>query len=219
MRTPPLDKSNPVTREGTAQLAMPEELDAFNKSSTKSIPLREENTILSRPRHFSDDPWQQRLGGYGHEGEGSDITTVQKIAAKRQITTANMDRWKRTFQAVRAMVRSDADNKHEEDETYDQTLHSQVTSVGQDEWDEEDYFEEISRREFAKSWGVVSPDSFFKAGWDMVGMIFVVIQALYVPFKLAFVINVSSLWSAFEVVMDVFFMLDISITISLLIIP
>ncbi len=70
-------------------------------------------TIFSprRPRR-GNTPTSQP--DYMHEGEGSDMASVQKIAATKQLTSANLDRWKRTFQNVRSMIRSDAENGGED---------------------------------------------------------------------------------------------------------
>ena len=73
----------------------------------------------------------------------------------------------------------------------------------------EDIFEEIVKREVVKSWGVIYPDSLYKAVWDLCGLAFTVVQAVMIPFKLAFLPDLPAAWDNFETFMDVYFMCDI----------
>jgi hypothetical protein len=167
------------------------------------------------PVHKEQDSFaDHKAKGYGTEGEGSDVAVVEKIAEMKQITTANVDRWKRTFQAVRFMVKlkdidRPDDGKSSPQSAYERTLKSQVTSIVQDEALDEDIFEEIANREVVRSWGVFYPDSLYKGIWDFSGLTFTVLQAIMIPFKLAFVPDLPAAWDNFEIFMDIYFMCDI----------
>jgi hypothetical protein len=163
------------------------------------------------------DPFNQPTDrSYQTDGEGSERIVVEQVAEKKQLTTANLDRWRRTFQSARMMLQSRRpkpidEEKEEELVSGISGLKSQATSVQQDDTPEDEMFDEITRREGIKSWGVVYPEAIPKLLWDLLAFAFVVVQAIITPFKLAFIPDMPYSWDVFEVVMDFYFFLDIRI--------
>ncbi len=179
-----------------------------SKGITASMLLRANNDAGSSPSSSQSIKFPT-------EGSGTDIADALTVAESKQVTTANVDRWKRTFQAMRMAIRQagkDSGGSQDDDVLYQRTLRSQATSVADEEALEHDIFEEITRRETTRSFGVISPDSIFKMIWDFAGLIFILIQSLVIPFKLGFSADLPYSWDMFEVAMDFYFMIDIGTT-------
>jgi len=146
--------------------------------------------------------------------EVNDSTEVEFIASIKQLNTANLDRWKRTFQAMRLATRKNEDeilDDSKENAGFGATLKSQAASVAEDEVSDDNIFEEITKRETLHSTGVISPDSTVKIVWDIIGFAFITLQAVTVPFKLGFAVEFDGGWNIFELIMDIYFMIDIRI--------
>ncbi len=56
----------------------------------------------------------------------------------------------------------------------------------------------------------IFPESSKKTAWDCVGFIFIVIQSIAIPFNISFSIKPEGALLAFDTIIDVFFILDIS---------
>lgn len=68
--------------------------------------------------------------------------------------------------------------------------------------------------EINKAWGVIYPDSSFKGIWDLLCLLFIIYQAIMIPFRLCFDVDASGGLLILENIMDASFMLDIVITFN-----
>jgi len=189
------------------------------KSSNSSDSERSNNNNSIHPseRIFSPRKQataEQRIPEFVNEGESSDMATIQKVLASKQLTSSNLDRWKRTFQSVRLNVRAEPGTGRNEEEPADSSQaklmrHQSTSNPNDSSSDDEDMVQEIKSQEINASWGVIYPDSHFRGFWDICGLVFILIQAISLPFRLAFVDSAVPSWAIFEVIMDLFFMTDI----------
>lgn len=60
-----------------------------------------------------------------------------------------------------------------------------------------------------KSKWVFSPDSYWKMSWDIVGMVFILYQCVFVPYRLCFEDPAINGMAVFELIQDFFFISDI----------
>lgn len=65
-----------------------------------------------------------------------------------------------------------------------------------------------------KAWGVLYPDSTFKAVWDIVGLLFIIYQSIFIPYRLCFEVEAEGGFYIFESLIDISFMLDIVISFN-----
>jgi hyperpolarization activated cyclic nucleotide-gated potassium channel 2 len=68
--------------------------------------------------------------------------------------------------------------------------------------------------EINKAWGVIYPDSTFKGVWDLFVLLFIIYQAILIPFRLCFDVDATGAILIVEDIMDVSFMVDICITFN-----
>lgn len=68
--------------------------------------------------------------------------------------------------------------------------------------------------EINKAWGVIYPDSTFKGIWDLFGLVFIIYQAILIPFRLCFDVDATGVILYVEDIMDVTFMVDIIVTFN-----
>ncbi len=150
-------------------------------------------------------------------GDGSSKYQANKIAEEKPITTTGLDRWKRTFGIVRSSVtcldeiEPSPGRDRASSEEFKEPIKSQAASVNDDDdsSDSEEAMIHAGRRDVRSSWGVFYPESTFRVVWELVGLLFLLIQALTTPFIIAFPITTDAAWDVFEVILDCFFMVDI----------
>jgi len=65
-----------------------------------------------------------------------------------------------------------------------------------------------------KAWGVLYPDSTFKAIWDVTGLIFIIYQSIFIPYRLCFEVDAEGGFYVIETLIDVSFMFDILISFN-----
>ncbi len=68
--------------------------------------------------------------------------------------------------------------------------------------------------EINKAWGVIYPDATFKGVWDLFGLLFIIYQAILIPFRLCFNVDASGGILYLEDIMDITFMMDIIVTFN-----
>ncbi len=143
-------------------------------------------------------------------GDGSSKFQANKIASEKPITTTNLDRWKRTFSIVRSNVASVPDSDSSSNvPVSDELLRSQAATIyDEDSSDSEEAMIRSNRRGVQTGWGVMYPESLFRVGWEFVGLLFLITQALVTPFVISFPIVTSTVWDILEIIMTCFFMLD-----------
>lgn len=68
--------------------------------------------------------------------------------------------------------------------------------------------------EINKAWGVIYPDATFKGIWDLFGLLFIIYQAILIPFRLCFDVEATGGILYVEDIMDAAFMVDIIVTFN-----
>ena len=65
------------------------------------------------------------------------------------------------------------------------------------------------KKDKSKRWIPIYPDNTFKSAWDFIGIIFIIYQAVLIPYRFCFKARAYGLLRTIEFFMDVFFMVDI----------
>jgi hyperpolarization activated cyclic nucleotide-gated potassium channel 2 len=65
-----------------------------------------------------------------------------------------------------------------------------------------------------KACGILYPDSTFKGVWDMSGLIFIIYQSIFIPYRLCFEVEAEGAFYVVETMIDVAFMLDIVVAFN-----
>ncbi len=172
------------------------------------------NTGLSFGLPKKDAVFDKKVRSFITEGEGTENHSIARTAEERVITTSNIDRWKRTFQALKSMLRREEGEVEENSEEeirmfYEKSKKGTVWTDDGNPDELEDIYEELTQRQLNTSFGIINPDSMYKAIWDCFGLLFTVIQAILIPFRMAFRYNTSVEWGYVEVCIDFYFMLDL----------
>jgi hypothetical protein len=63
-----------------------------------------------------------------------------------------------------------------------------------------------------RSFGVIYPDSPIKVVWDLLGLIFILYQGIFIPFRICFNVTATDGFAALEIAVDMFFLADILVT-------
>jgi len=210
---------SPAVRCDTSPMNSIVPLANLRKSSMNHSIFKSSKNLMISPDK-KDDIFGNHTRTYIAEGEGTENASVRKIAEDKVVTTSNIDRWKRTFQSMKQMLRKEeleqASSRNEDfDEEvknfYDRSKKGTMMTDAAENLEIEDIYEELTMKKIEKSFGIISPDSLFKMCWDLLSILFTLYQALTIPFKLAFnVENMRSL-AIFEVIIDFFFVFDICI--------
>jgi len=174
-------------------------------------------------REAKHDIFDKKVHNFIAEGEGTEnISSVRKIAEEKVVTTSNIDRWKRSFQSMKHMLRKEGIGSTKEEEEniedeinlfYERSRKGTVLTNQEQALEMEDVYEELTSTKTEKSPGIINPDSIFKAIWDCLSLLLTIYQAIVVPFKLAFDCESGMGLAYFEVIVDFFFIIDISIFI------
>jgi len=91
------------------------------------------------------------------------------------------------------------------------TVIKEKKDTEEEEYEEEDEFLLVQTN---PDWGIISPNNHYKLIWDFVGMSFIIYQAVVVPYKLCFDSTQKGFLAAFEIIQDVFFLLDILVNFN-----
>ncbi len=183
--------------------------------SSKCLP-----TLAKSPVARNDEVLDRKTRTYIADGEGTDNASSAKIAGEKQVTTANIDRWKRTFQALKGHDKKKVESAEDSQDEgvrafYDRSQLSQASVFFDEPRPVEDIFEEIAMKDTHPSWGVINPESTMKMVWDMVNVTLIVIEAIMIPFKIAFSYNAALGWHIFETCVDFYFIFDLRISFSM----
>ncbi len=190
------------------------------QSPAENVTMRKSSqmlpTYLSRPAARKDEVLDKKVKSYITDGEGTDNASTNKIAEEKQVTTANIDRWKRTFQSLKNTDKKPVNTEDSHDDDVNafynrsRSLKSQASILLEDQPRAfEDIIEEMSLKQIHTSCWVINPDSKAKSCWDILAMLFVVILALVIPFKMAFLYDAALSWNIFENIIEIYFMIDI----------
>lgn len=61
---------------------------------------------------------------------------------------------------------------------------------------------------------VINPDHTFKSLWDAIGFLFIMYQAMIVPFRISFEVDSTGFLGYVETGMDIYFMMDLFISFN-----
>ncbi len=121
---------------------------------------------------------------------------------------------KRNLQKFKDIKRRDTKERNKADDD------NSIVNTSQDNKDDfekqlnllDDLTDKVVGYNLDKSDGVFSPDDAWRIVWDLFGMVFILYQALLVPFRLCFEISATGGLAVFELIQDFYFMIDIFIT-------
>ncbi len=66
------------------------------------------------------------------------------------------------------------------------------------------------KKDKSRRWFPLYPDSVFKSTWDFVAMMFIIYQAMLIPYRYCFKARAFGIYKFIDIFMDLFFIVDLS---------